>query len=255
MSFGMEILSDAGVLQADANLFGYFCRRSATVTSVADPGYGITIPSVFIVPKTTYTYPLFAFRSNGHRIARVGTTGSGDHAFASSAPIGTTLDYYAFDYGPTLPAMASPFGIEMFNASGQRTFSSDQFPMRITGLFDTGSQTQTGKTMAVALPRTGAYRTAGPIRYNKGGVEVLRPEGEPWDFPADYDETFYDQENDLYGGSVTNAGQTVNHELVSFNNIQIGPEPGNILVLPDYDRRVPILAVDVTGIPLNTTFF
>jgi hypothetical protein len=254
MSFGMEIFSADGVLQADANLFGYFCRKSATVTSIADPGFGWTSPSVFIVPKTTYTYPLFAFRSNGHRIARV-TTQDGDHVFASSAPIGTTLDYFAFDWAPTLPAPASGFGIEMRNDAGQRTFVSDQFPMRVAALMTTGSQTFTGKTMAVALPRTGAYRTAGPIRYNKGGVEVLRPEGEPWDFPADYDETFYDQESDLYGGSVTNSGQTVNFELVSFNNIQIGPEPGDILVLPDFDRPVPILAVDVTGIPLNTTFF
>lgn len=249
MAFGMEIYDASGVLQADCNLLSYFCRKSGTGTTVAATGVGNTVPSKGVIPAAGagYSYPLIAVSCAGYTVARVGNSISGDITFACSAPTGTSFTYYIFDYSPALPA--SSFGIELYNASGQRTFSSNYFPMQAVNVLTSGSVTQTGKTLAVGLPELGGYRTAGVLNYFLGGVEVI-PDG-----PGSYDSTGYQNDCKLYGGTISNSGQTLTYSTVSFDDVYEGPVWGDIYVPPNWEYACPILAIDVSGIPGSTTFF
>lgn len=247
MSFGMEIYSSSGVLQADCNLIGYFCRRSVTINTVTTVG-SWTAPSSLVVPISGmgYTYPVVAV-SSGSYLAKFGSNTNGDYVFQCSGSPGTSVKCYIFDWAPNIPA--STFGIELFNASGQRTFSSNHFPMQAVSIITENSYTATGRTLAAGLASVGGFRTAGPIDYYSGGFQII-PE-----FPGDYDSTGYQNDCDLYGARIINSGQTVEYGSVSFDDVYYGPTPGDIYVPPNYDRRCPVLAVDVTNIPLNTTFF
>lgn len=247
MAFGMEIYDANGVLQADCNLLSYFCRKSGTGTTVAPTGVGNTTPSKGVIPTAGlgYTYPLIAVVCSGYSVARVGNSTSTDMTFACSAPTGTSFSYYIFDYSPALPA--SSFGIELYNASGQRTFSSNYFPMQAIGILTSGSVTHTGKTLAVGMPELGGYRTAGQIDYYLGGMQVIPDWG--------YDSTGYQNDSKLYGGTISNSGQTLTYSTVSFDDVYVGPQFGDIYVPPDWNYQCPILAIDVSNIPASTTFF
>jgi len=248
MSFGMEIFSSSGVLIADANLVGFFCRKSVSTTTTLGAGGGNTVPSMVSIPVTGlgYTYPIIAI-SSGAYFAKSGYSTGGDANFICSEGPGTSLNYYIFDWAPNIPS--SPFGIEMFNSAGQRTFSSNFFPMQGLSILSSGSFTSTGRTLAAGLSALGGFRRAGPIDYYSGGAQVI-PEG-----PGSYDSTGYQNFSDLYGARITNSGQTVEYGNVSFDNVYIGPEPGDIIPPPDWEVISSVIAIDVTNIPLNTTFF
>lgn len=242
----MEIYSSSGVLQADCNLLSYFCRKTATTSTQAGIG-GNTIPSSIIIPIAGqgYTYPIVAFASSGTYVARSGVTAGGDYVFSTDAATGVSMDYYIFDYSPALPS--SSFGIELYNTSTQITFSSNYFPMQGVSILTSGSYTATSRTLAVGLPGVGGFRIAGPIEYFDNGVPVAP--GSP------YTDSGYQNDQDLYGGRVTNSNQTVEYGNVSWDDVYFGPVPGLITVPPDWNYNNPIIAIDVTNIPLNTTFF
>lgn len=249
MSFGMEIYSSSGVLIADANLVGFFCRKSVSTTTTTGSGGGNTVPSIVSIPITGlgYTYPVIAISSSAY-FAKAGYSATtGDAIFICSGGPGTSLNYYIFDWAPNIPN--STFGIEMFNASGQRTFSSNYFPMQGLTIISSGNYTATGRTLAAGLATMGGFATAGPIDYYLGGFQVIP------DPPGNYDSTGYQKDSDLYGARVTNSGQTVEYGSVSFDDIYVGPEPGDIYVPPNWNVAARIIAIDVTNIPLNTTFF
>lgn len=243
----MEIYSSEGILQADCNLVGFFCRKSV-VTTTQTTYSGWTSPSSLIVPISGqgYTYPIIAISCSSY-VAKSGITTSGDFVFNCSGSVGTSITYYVFDWAPAIPA--STFGIELYNESGQRTFSSNYFPMQGLSIITDSSYTASGKTLAAGLPAMGSYSIAGPIDYYSGGFQII-PEN-----PGDYDSTGYQNDSDLYGARVINSGQTVEYGSVSFDDIYIGPTFGDVFVLPDWDRRCSVIPIDVTNIPLNTTFF
>lgn len=249
MAFGMEIFDSSGVLQADCNLLSYFCRKSGTGTTVSATDIGNTVPSKGVIPTAGagYTYPLVAIVCAGYVVARASNTPSTDIIFACSAPTGTAFSYYIFDYSPALPS--SSFGIELYNASGQRTFSSNYFPMQVINVLTSGNVTHTGKSLAVGLPELGGYRTAGDLDYYLGGVQVI-PDG-----PGSYDSTGFQNDGKLYGGAISNSGQTLTYGTVSIDDVYVGPEAGDISVPPNWSYQCPVLAVDVSDIPSSTTFF
>jgi len=244
MTHGMEIYSATGVLQANAEMIGYFCRRSAVAATRTRLG-GNTTPSSLVIPRGGTIYPIIAIATNGHALAMSGVDTNNDPVFACSAPVGTQLNYYVFDYAPNIPS--SNYGIELYNESGQMTFSSNYFPLQVVSIISAGSQTFPGRTIAAVLQALGGRAIAGPVEYYQGGFLVVP--GSP------YDSTGYLNDGKLYGGRVTNGGQTLSYDTVSYDDVYIGPEPGDIYVPPDWEYLCPILAVDVTGIPTNTTFF
>ncbi len=255
MAMGMEIYASDGTLQANAEMLSYYCRKSGTgtvqSTASAPLTYGNTVPATMTVPVSGlgYTYPLVAVSCSGYYVARGMNALGGDFRFATDAPAGTSFSYYIFDYSPALPA--SSFGIELYNASGQRTFSSNYHPMQVLDVLTTGSATHTGKMLAAGLPECGGFRIAGGVDYYGGSAPlwVPVPDGDP------YTGTGYQNNADLYGARISNSGQTITHGSVSFDDVYFGPFAGDITVSPDFDTPCRVLAVDVTNIPANTTFF
>jgi hypothetical protein len=252
MSFGMQIFDSSGGLLADANLIGFFCRRSVTTTTTTSVGGGNTVPSNLVVPIAGmgYTYPIIAI-SSLEFFGKSGITSGGDAVFVCSGPVGTSVTYYVFDWAANLPAPSGNniLGIEMFDSSGNRTFSSNFFPMQGLSIITSGSFTSTGKTLAAGLPAYGGFREAGDLDYYSGGVLVI-PSG-----PGSYDSTGYQNSADVYGARVVNSGQTVEYGSISFDNVYIGPEFGDIVPPPDWNILANIIPIDVTNIPINTVFF
>ena len=255
MAFGMELYAADGTLQADCNLLGYFCRKSGsgTVTSTASAPltYGNTVPATITVPISGmgYTYPIVAISCPGYQVARGMNAYGGDYRYATDAPVGTAFTYYVFEYSAALPA--SSYGIELYNVSGQRTFSSNYHPLQVLNILTSGGATHTGKTLAVGLPQVGGFRTAGGVDYYGGSFPTWIPvlDGDP------YTATGYQNDADLYGGAVNAAKDQVTFGSVSFDDVYFGPVAGDISVSPNFDYVCPVLVVDVTNIPADTTFF
>ncbi len=243
----MEIYSSTGILQADCNLVGFFCRKTLTITTQATFG-SFTAPSTLVIPISGqgYTYPLIAVSSSSY-LAKAGNTVGGDLVFQCSGSVGTSVTCYIFDWAPAIPA--SNFGIELYNVSSQRTFSSNYFPMQGLSIITDNSYTASGKTLAAGLPTMGGFRIAGSIDYYLEGFQIIP------DPPWNYDSTGYQNDFDLYGARVTNSNQTVEYGSVSFDDVYFGPVSGDIYVAPNLDTRCSVIPIDVTGIPLNTTFF
>lgn len=251
MAFGMEIFDASGVLQANCELLSYFCRRSGTGTTVSAAGIGNTVPSKGVIPVAGagYSYPLIAVRCPGYTVARVSNGSGSDMTFACSAPVGTSFTYYIFDYSPAIPA--SSFGIELYNSAGQRTFSSNYFPLQALSVVRSvgGSVTYAGKSLAIGLCETGGYRQFPGYDYYSGGFPIVSGGF------GDYDSTGYRNDAKLYGAAITNSNQTLNYGTVSFDDVYIGPTPGDAYVPPDWSYVCPVLAVDVTNIPVPANFF
>jgi hypothetical protein len=251
----MEIYASDGTLQANSEMLCWFCRKSGTGTTlVKGLGLGNTTPSRIEVDVTGMTNPVVAIRMNGYTVARAGGYG----IFTSDAPVGTSYTYYIFDYSASLPA-STGYGLEIFNAAGQRTFNSSYFPMQVLNML-TGSSntnitetaTHTGKVLAIASSVMGGYRTAGELYcYDSGGPVI--DEGGAGGFCYDLR---YQNDAKLYGGALSNSSQTVTTANVSYDDVQVSAGDSNSYYIPpNWDRPTKILVIDVTNIPIGTTFY
>jgi hypothetical protein len=288
MAFGMELYASDGTLQASSELICYFCRKSGTVTTTAGTGLGGTPPtSKFSVPiaGAGYTNPIVAVVVAGYPVARFYNDGSGNPQYGTSAPVGTTATYYIFDYAAALPS--SSFGIELYNASSQRTFSSNYFPLQVlqiltptvpsfanapVGTWEGSDVTFTGKSLAAGLPELGGFGIAGVLDYYLTSNPIIHSLG-----VFDFDQTGYQKSGQLTGAKITNTNQTLRWSSVQYDNVYIGPTndstvasrdydgstgPGVTsaltsagVVAPDWTQVAKVLVIDVTNIPASTTFF
>jgi hypothetical protein len=251
MSYGMEIYASDGTLQANSEMLCWFCRKSGTGTTlVKGLGLGNTTPSRIEVDVTGMTNPVVAIRMNGYTVARAGGYG----IFTSDAPVGTSYTYYIFDYSASLPA-STGYGLEIFNAAGQRTFNSSYFPMQVLNILTGSSNTfifeaasHTGKALAIASSVMGGYRTAGDLYcYDTGGPSFI---------DGYCNDIKYQNDHKLYGGALSNSSQTVVTGNVSFDDVLVSAgNSDNYYVPPNWDRPTKILVIDVTNIPIGVTFY
>lgn len=247
----MEIYASDGTLQANSEMLCWFCRKTGTGTTTArGVGLGNTTPSRIDVDVTGMTNPMVAIRMNGYSVARAGSYG----IFATDAPIGTSYTYYIFDFSASLPA-SSGYGIEIYNASGQRTFNSNYFPLQILNMLEgnsnsniTNSVTHTGKLLALANASMGGYAVRGDVYCTDAGLQI-------WD-------GFYCSNlvalNDckLYGGLLSNSSQTVTTSNVSYDDVTLTlGSSDNYTVPPDWNTTSKLLVFDVTNIPVGQTFY
>jgi hypothetical protein len=247
----MEIYASDGTLQANSEMLCWFCRKSGTGTTlVKGLGLGNTTPSRIEVDVTGMTNPVVAIRMNGYTVARAGGYG----IFTSDAPVGTSYTYYIFDYSASLPA-STGYGLEIFNAAGQRTFNSSYFPMQVLNILTGSSNTfifeaasHTGKALAIASSVMGGYRTAGDLYcYDTGGPSFI---------DGYCNDIKYQNDHKLYGGALSNSSQTVVTGNVSFDDVLVSAgNSDNYYVPPNWDRPTKILVIDVTNIPIGVTFY
>ena len=246
----MEIYASDGTLQANSEMLCWFCRKTGTgTTMVKGIGLGNTTPSRIEVDVTGITYPVVAIRMNGYTVARAGGFG----IFTSDAPVGTSYNYYIFDYSASLPSPGAQYGLEIFNSAGQRTFNSSYFPMQVLSILNNGeSVTHSGKILAVASSVMGGYRTAGELNcYDFGGPTI--PEEGPGYYCNDLK---YQNDCKLYGGALSNSSQTVATSTVSFDDVLVSAGNSNSYYIPpNWNSPTRLLIIDVTNIPVGQTFY
>lgn len=254
MSYGIEIYAADGTLQANSEMLCWFCRKTGTGTTVSRLSGNTPASSVSVsVSGLGYTYPIVAIRmGDGYSVARAGSEGH----YISDAPIGTSYTYYIFDYSAALPS-SDGYGLEAFNAVGQRTFSSNFFPMQVLNMLDGNSvnginntATHTGKTLAVANASMGGYAIRGdPYCTDSGGPAF-------WDGFSQCNNLVILNDCKLYGGQLTNSFQTASTSNVSFDDVTatIG-NSSSYYIPPDWNTTSKILVIDVTNIPVGQTFY
>jgi hypothetical protein len=245
MAYGIEIYASDGTLQANSEMICWFCRKTGTGTTVSRV-VGNSSPSSLTVDVSGMTNPIVAIKMAGYNVAKAGGS-----TYVTSAPIGTSYTYYIFDYAASLPANSGAYGIEILNASGQRVFNSNFFPMQVLNML-TGSTTvtHTGKTLAIANASMGGYAIRGDVYcYDTGGPEI-------WDGFSYCASLRIINDCDLYGGILSNSFQTVDTSGVSFDDVVITVgDSSSYNVPPDWDTPSKLLVIDVTNIPVGVTFY
>jgi hypothetical protein len=249
MSYGMELYAADGTLQANSEMICWFCRKTGTGTTTFRT-VGNTPASTLTIDVTGITNPIVAIRMAGYTAAKAGGS-----TYITDAPIGTSYSYYIFDYAQSLPANAGGYGIEIFNASGVRTFNSNFFPMQVLNML-TGSNlsgaetvTHTGKTLAIANASMGGYATRGDVYCFDGGGPSF------WDGSYCYSLGVIN-DCSLYGGILTNSFQTATTSNASFDDVTISVgSSDNYTIPPDWNTASKLLVIDVTNIPVPATFY
>ncbi len=249
MAYGIEIYAADGTLQANSEMICWFCRKTGTGTTTFRT-VGNTPTSSLTVDVTGITNPIVAIQMAGYTAAKAGGS-----TYITDAPIGTSYTYYVFDYAQSLPANAGSYGIEIFNASGVRTFNSNFFPMQVLNML-TGSNsgtetvTHTGKTLAIANASMGGYATRGDVYcFDSGAAEF-------WDGFNFCGDLGLFNECKLYGGVLTNSFQTATTSNASFDDVTLSlGSSSSYTIPPDWNTPSKLLVIDVTNIPVPQTFY
>ena len=255
MPVGFECYDQNGKLQFNDSMFCYFLRKTGSGTT-GSADVGNTDPSSIQLSASGYTNPIIAIQCSA-TVAFYGMYG-GNYWWACSGAVGTSFNYFIYDRSNSIPA--SNFGLEVMDANGAITFSSNYRPMQVVSFLDNmsysgfqnpgaaQSATYGGKSLAVAQGETGGHRFAGPMDYYFQGMLTFDP--------FEYDATGYQNDAKLYGGSISNSNQTATTGVVSFDDVYIGGAYSGINnPPPDWQRQLKLFVVDVTGVPIGTTFF
>lgn len=255
MQSGFEVYDQNQKLQVTSGLLIYVLRLSGT-TFVEARKVGNTSPNSLSVPTTsTYTQCLVALAGGSEYAAAYAgrRVDNGQRIYATNAPVGTAFSYYIFERSNVLPAVNR--GLEVRNQSGEIVYSSSQRVMQVLdligGLVKDGEQAATypGRQLAFCQGNFSSHRIAGPLRGDNGGGPVIEDPDEPPRPPYRWD-----NDGKVYGGFVTNGGQTIQTRMLSWDDVTAGPTP-NPTQPPDYAIPLSLFVVDVTGVPVGAQFF
>jgi len=255
MQSGFEVYDQNSKLQITSGLLTYALRLSGT-TFVEARKVGNTSPNSLSVPTTnTYVQCLVALGGgNGFAAAYAGRRGDNNQRiYATNAPVGTAFDYFIFERSNVIPAINN--GLEVRNQAQEVIFSSAQRVMQIVnligGVVNNGEQAVTypGRRLAFCQGNFALHRISGPLQADNGGGPIIIDDNPPAG-------TKYRWQNDgkVYGGFVTNSGQTVQTRMISWDDVTAGPTT-NPTQPPDYHIPLSLFVVDVTGVPVGVQFF
>ncbi len=252
--FRGDIYNSNGRLQVSTNMVGMFCRRTGTGTTQSRLG-GNTSPSSIVVETAGCTFPIIAIKVDNHSAAFAGKVQSSTlNHWACSAPVGTPFTYYTFDWSTNLPNAG---GIERrYDAGGRCTFNSEFFPMQITRIFNDVGQTMptNGRTYAVAQGEIGGHSRRGEAYCYDTGA----PQLDPASGLGLCNDIRYRNDGKLYGGGFRPGDGTVGMYQVSWDDVLASAGNYNNYTTNDprgWEVPCTVLAVDVTNIPVNASFF
>ena len=262
MPAGIEIYDTNGKLQFNGDILTYTLRLTGT-TYVEARKIGNTCPTAFPIPTSqTYTEALIAVSGGNGFSAAYGGTWFDTKARVygtNGAPVGTPFNYYIFERSDKVPA--SNFGLEVRNANGQITFSTNQRVMRcqdmLSGVVRQGAQsfTSPGRQLAFCQAAWAGHRISGLKQTYRGGQLVIEDGGGEPGLGEGNEYTYaWDNDGNIYGGYVTNGGQTVTTSEVSWDDVRIGPQPDSEQP-PDFYTPLNLFVIDVTGIPIGVQFY
>lgn len=167
MAFGLEFINDAGSMCISENYKNPIVVASGSATTVSASPFAAT--SKFTVTYTRSSLDeavICAIRPTAMTmLIGVGSPNSltWTWEFFSTHAIGATVPYWIFSNKAAVPA--DTFGLEVFDASGARVFSSNSKPLRlrdkVSHTLSAGSTTDrfynTGRTYAMAMPKWTDY--------------------------------------------------------------------------------------------------
>lgn len=152
MPAGIQVFNNAGIVQIDQDYLTFGLRQKGTAVCNQVIG-GPTALRYAAVTVTGATAPMIAVHHNGFLgLYRVSVSGS-TWTFYFLGGNGLTFEYFVFDVYNA--AMAPPGGLEIFNASGARVFSSQTPPARIVGVGTTFSGLSSSRKYAACQGATG----------------------------------------------------------------------------------------------------
>lgn len=163
MAAGLQVFNDAGVLQIDQDYRNYQLRSKGTGTCSTSWNTGGVQKWRTTVTVTSATAPIVFIRPNSTAfICQWGASVSGSTwAFEFySTTQNAAFDWYAFDV--TVSGTLPNFGLEVFNASGQRVFHSSIPPLKVVNVRAAGSGNLTipsGRTYAALQTTSGFFYT------------------------------------------------------------------------------------------------
>lgn len=226
MPAGFRSRKPDGKLQFDSNLPLMYLRRTGSVATIAYSG----AESLIRVPVPgSWLITIVAFQTSGYVVGYQGRDRGNNYSlFTSNAPAGTAMNYYVFDLSTNIPPSNS--GFQTRTLANEVIFSSRY---RVMDMLDAGPGIWSGRSVAVGLPTGGGVNQHTDINPDSGGYT-------------------YHHYFAVYGGSA--GGDTVSAGAVVIQDGYVF-SPNYPDGAPDYDRPAPILAIDVTGVPIGQTFF
>lgn len=199
MPTGLKVIGSHGVAQIDETNKNFVVVASGSKSS---GDWGVAGVSNFVqIVVTNAVNPVIAFRCT-EQVALGYTSISGSTwTITLLTNIPAALSYWVFDESPA--TNPGNFGLEIYNAAGQRVYHSEQKPLRVVG---TGAGTYaSGPTYAV-------------IRPDPGYAYTSTPTGLP--FPEEYDFQGYLMSAAVNSNVISETGVQVDNSLVS-------PDPGS----------------------------
>lgn len=131
MTYGAEFLNEDYVLQINDNFFNYYVLQSGSQATSAISGAGsgvaaLTYCTSWLVVSVTGINPIIAFSCPNEAFLYSVTQSGSLFTFyiATFSPIGTNTKYYVYDTVPA--AITAGYGMEVYNSSGQVTYSSSR---------------------------------------------------------------------------------------------------------------------------------
>lgn len=264
---GFEVYDELGKLQVGSEFFSHYLASQGTGLSTTKT-FGNTTPSqIQITVPAGVTRPIIAIVCGNNRLAGIWVVNGNVHTYACSGPVNTPYTYYVFS--STLGQVAVGGPLELFNAAGELTYSSNRKPMRIMALsgewgaagfpeytnpYDptvygySGSSTlgpYTGKTLAFAQTHFGGHGIVNSYQLYINGVLSIDPNP---GFPNENETREWRAQNNgkIYGASIANNTLTAGE--ISFDDVEFlagnGQEPDP---QKNWANSTQFLAIDVTN--------
>lgn len=238
MPIGMESYLSNGNLQYSTDFLSYYIRKTGTVNTAAT-GFG-TLRDVVVPGRSSYPNALVGFSGpNGYSLATDlnGSYTAGYWNFVTDAPSGTTWNYFIMETSDNLPD--AHFGLQLYNSSGQCTFSAAQYVTR-------GLNLLSGDRFGFSSPVTYTGRVLGFVPTAFCGWNF-------YDDPPSGDSSSYYHQGGFYGGTLSNSNQTLTMTAFTYEDREvIGTRPP---ATNQYDVPGTLIVFDTLNVPIGTTFF
>lgn len=245
---------NTGVLTAGGDMAGFVCRRSGQKQTQSRL-QGNTNPSSLLVDTSGCAYPIVALQQvDGHAAALRGVQGSAN-LYATSAPIGTTFNWWLFDFCAALPEHTAEFQLR-HQVTNQIIFSNRFWPMKMIGglaMGEGGNQPQYNAAVGVQLAHAentvGGHSRVGEPQCWDGGVPQVDP-----DLP-NCSNIRGQIDGKLYGAVC--PGTYVRGVEVSYDDVMasFGDYTSYMTYGGGFEVANLVMVIDVTNIPLGVNFF
>jgi hypothetical protein len=196
-----------------------------------------------------FVRPLVAV-SCASTVAFAGKSGT-NFIYWCNGAVGTAFNYYIYDTSDELPASFA--GMEAYNTLGEITFSSNFRPISVLGL-NAGTTTYAGRTIAAGLFTWGGFEFIGGLECWDGGSAA------PWSDPESSgacDDLRYRRRVNVRGALIDTGGTRIVPGGIVYEDVRVSAGDSTDYDEPPggLDMSSIVAAVDVTGIPIGSTFF